>query len=115
MVVLEGAKVSDKLAVIANLIKTADTLVIGGGMAFTFLAAEGYEVGKSLLEQDQIETVRRYFNDAAAGGSRSCCRPTSWWRQGRRRRTPTVVPARAIPPDQIGLDIGPDSARCSPL
>ena len=63
-----GAKVSDKLAVIANLIKTADTLVIGGGMAFTFLAAEGYEVGKSLLEQDQIETVRRYFNDAAAGG-----------------------------------------------
>ena len=68
MVVLGGAKVSDKLAVIANLIKTADTLVIGGGMVFTFLAAEGYEVGKSLLEEDQIETVKRYFNDAAAGG-----------------------------------------------
>ena len=67
-VVLGGAKVSDKLAVIANLIKAADTLVVGGGMVFTFLAAEGYEVGKSLLEEDQINTVKGYFNDAAAGG-----------------------------------------------
>ena len=66
--VLGGAKVSDKLAVIANLIKTADTLVIGGGMVFTFLAAQGYEVGKSLLEEDQIDAVKGYLNDAAAGG-----------------------------------------------
>jgi phosphoglycerate kinase len=68
VVVLGGAKVSDKLAVIAKLVKTADTLVIGGGMAFTFLASEGYEVGKSLLEADQIKTVKRYLNDAASGG-----------------------------------------------
>src|SRR5205085_304948 len=54
-VVLGGAKVSDKLAVIANLLETADTLLIGGGMVFTFLAAKGYEVGKSLLEADQID------------------------------------------------------------
>ena len=67
-VVLGGAKVSDKLAVIANLIKSADKLVIGGGMAFTFLAAQGFEVGKSLLEQDQIVAVRGYLNDAAARG-----------------------------------------------
>ena len=63
VVVLGGAKVSDKLAVIANLIKTADTLVVGGGMVFTFLAAQGYGVGKSLLEEDQIETVKGYLND----------------------------------------------------
>ena len=68
VVVLGGAKVSDKLAVIANLIKTADTLVVGGGMVFTFLAAQGYGVGKSLLEADQIDAVKGYLNDAAAGG-----------------------------------------------
>jgi len=68
VVVLGGAKISDKLGVVANLIRTADTLVIGGGMAFTFLAAQGYEVGKSLLEEDQLETVRRYLNAAASGG-----------------------------------------------
>ena len=66
--VLGGAKVSDKLAVIENLITTADTLIIGGGMVFTFLAAQGHEVGESLLEQDQIETVKGYLDDAAAGG-----------------------------------------------
>ena len=66
VVVLGGAKVSDKLAVIANLLKTADTLVVGGGMVFTFLAAQGHEVGKSLLEADQIETVKGYLDEAAA-------------------------------------------------
>src|SRR5512133_1202847 len=68
VVVLGGAKISDKLGVVANLIKTADILVIGGGMVFTFLAAQGYEVGKSLLEEDQIGTVRGYLNNAASGG-----------------------------------------------
>jgi phosphoglycerate kinase len=112
VVVLGGAKVSDKLAVIANLIKTADTLVIGGGMAFTFLAAEGYEVGKSLLEQDQIETVRRYFNDAAAGGKQIVLPSDVVVAPEVAADAPaTVVPANAILPDQFGLDIGPDSAR----
>ena len=73
VVALGGAKVSDKLAVIANLIKTADTLVIGGGMAFTFLAAQGYEVGKSLLEQDQIGSVRGTSTPPPLAASRSCC------------------------------------------
>jgi phosphoglycerate kinase len=68
VVVLGGAKVSDKLAVIANLLTTADTLVVGGRMVFTFLAAQGYEVGTSLLEADQIDTVRGYLDDAAATG-----------------------------------------------
>jgi phosphoglycerate kinase len=112
VVVLGGAKVSDKLAVIASLIKTADTLVIGGGMAFTFLAAEGYEVGKSLLEEDQIEKVRRYFSDAAAGGKQIVL-PSDIVvaPEAAAEAEPSVVPAAAIAPDQFGLDIGPDSAR----
>jgi phosphoglycerate kinase len=112
VVVLGGAKVSDKLAVIANLIKIADTLVIGGGMAFTFLAAQGYEVGKSLLEADQIDTVRGYLNDAASGG-RQIVLPSDIVvaPEAAADAPPTVVAANAMPVDQIGLDIGPDSAR----
>ena len=112
VVVLGGAKVSDKLAVIANLMKTADTLVIGGGMAFTFLAAQGYEVGKSLLEQDQIERVRGYLNAAAAGGKQIVL-PSDIVvaPEVSADAAPTLVSADAIPADQFGLDIGPDSAR----
>jgi phosphoglycerate kinase len=112
VVVLGGAKVSDKLAVIANLIKTADTLVIGGGMAFTFLASEGYEVGKSLLEADQIKTVQRYLNAAASGGKQIVL-PSDIVvaPEVSADAEPTVVAANAIPADQVGLDIGPDSAR----
>ena len=62
------AKVSDKLAVIKNLMTTADTLIVSGSLVFTFLAALGHEVGKSLLEQDQIETVRGYLDDALTSG-----------------------------------------------
>jgi phosphoglycerate kinase len=112
VVVLGGAKVSDKLAVISNLIKTADTLVIGGGMLFTFLAAQGYEVGKSLLEEDQIEAVRGYLDQAASGGKQIVL-PTDIVvaPEFKADSPPTVVPASAIPADQLGLDIGPDSAR----
>jgi phosphoglycerate kinase len=112
VVVLGGAKISDKLGVIANLMKTADTLVIGGGMVFTFLAAQGKEVGKSLLEEDQIETVRGYLNDAASGGTQIVL-PSDIVvaAEVAADAQPTVVAADAIPPDQFGLDIGPDSAR----
>jgi phosphoglycerate kinase len=112
VVVLGGAKVSDKLAVIANLIKVADTLVIGGGMVFTFLAAQGFEVGKSLLEEDQITTVRGYLNDAASGGKQIVL-PSDIVvaPEAAADAQPTVVAANAIPSDQVGLDIGPDSAR----
>jgi phosphoglycerate kinase len=112
VVVLGGAKVSDKLAVIANLIKIADTLVIGGGMAFTFLAAQGYQVGKSLLEEDQIKAVQGYLNDAASGGKQILL-PSDIViaPEVAADATPTVVAADAMPPDQFGLDIGPDSAR----
>ena len=68
VVVLGGAKVSDKLGVIDNLLQTADRLLIGGGMVFTFLKAQGHEVGTSLLEEDQVETVKGYLADAAERG-----------------------------------------------
>lgn len=112
VVVLGGAKVSDKLAVIANLIKTADTLVIGGGMLFTFLAAQGYPVGKSLLEADQIEAVQGYLNQAAAGGKQIVLPSDIIVAPEFAADAPaTVVPANAIPEDQLGLDIGPESAK----
>ena len=111
-VVLGGAKVSDKLAVIANLLGTADTLVVGGGMVFTFLAAQGYEVGTSLLEADQIDTVRGYLDQASAAGKQIVL-PTDIVVAPRfaADAEPTVVAADAIPADQLGLDIGPKSAQ----
>ena len=112
VVVLGGAKVSDKLAVIANLLKTADTLVVGGGMVFTFLAAQGHEVGKSLLEADQIETVKGYLDEAAATGKQIVLPSDVVVAPDfKADAPPTVVAADAIPADQLGLDIGPESSR----
>ena len=115
VVVLGGSKVSDKLGVIDNLLGKADKLLIGGGMVFTFLKAQGHEVGKSLLEEDQLDTCRAYLERAEESGrARSCCRPTSWSTPRSPRATaspqPRVVPPREIPADSLGLDIGPESA-----
>ena len=111
-VVLGGAKVSDKLAVIANLLQTADRLLVGGGMVFTFLAAQGHEVGKSLLEADQVDTVRGYLADAAERGVEivlpiDIVAADAFSADAEH----DVVPADAIPADRMGLDIGPESAR----
>ena len=88
-VVLGGSKVSDKLGVIENLLDKANRLVIGGGMVYTFLKAKGLEVGTSLLEEDQVETVKGYIERAEQNG----------------------VELDAIPADKMGLDIGPDSQK----
>ncbi|CAA9365839.1 MAG: Phosphoglycerate kinase [uncultured Nocardioides sp.] len=114
VVVLGGSKVSDKLGVIDNLIDKADKLLIGGGMVFTFLAAQGHEVGKSLLEGDQLDTCRRYLTEAADRGVEIVL-PTdvvvdTEFPAGEREPQPHVVPASEIPADALGLDIGPDSA-----
>ena len=69
VVVMGGAKVSDKLAVIDNLIGKADSILIGGGMGYTFAYAQGYEVGQSLLEKDQVENVLRYLKEAPEKGT----------------------------------------------
>ncbi|PID97074.1 MAG: phosphoglycerate kinase [Actinomycetales bacterium] len=110
-VVLGGAKVADKLAVIANLMKTADRLVIGGGMAFTFLAAEGHEVGKSLLDADNIETCKQYLAEAKAKGVQIVL-PVDVVAASEFSADAEhdVVAADAIPADRMGLDIGPKSA-----
>ncbi len=111
-VVLGGAKVSDKLAVIANLLQTADRLLIGGGMVFTFLKAQGHEVGTSLLEQDQVEAVAGYLADAKRRGVEivlpvDVVAATGFSADSAHE----VVAADAIPADRMGLDIGPESAR----
>ncbi|MDC4233283.1 phosphoglycerate kinase [Actinomyces sp. B33] len=111
-VVLGGSKVSDKLGVIANLLKKADMLFIGGGMAFTFLAAQGHSVGTSLLEEDQIEAVKGYLAEAAERGV-DLVLPVDVVVAPRfaADAPATVVPVDAIPDDQMGLDIGPESQR----
>lgn len=109
-VVLGGSKVSDKLGVIANLLGKADTLLIGGGMAFTFLAALGHGVGKSLLEEDQIETVKGYLEKAKQNGVDLVLPVDVVVAPEFKADSPaTVVAADAIPEDQMGLDIGPKS------
>jgi phosphoglycerate kinase len=114
-VVLGGSKVSDKLGVIDNLLDKADRLLIGGGMVFTFLAAEGHEVGKSLLEDDQLDICREYLQRAKDSGVELVL-PTdivvdTAFPDGDREPQPRVVPADQIPADALGLDIGPESAR----
>jgi phosphoglycerate kinase len=108
-VVLGGSKVSDKLAVIESLLPKVDRLLVGGGMCFTFLAAQGHDVGDSLLESDEIDSCRRFLaesgdkivlpTDIVVAESVSADAPTQ------------IVPADAIPSGGKGLDIGPDSVR----
>jgi phosphoglycerate kinase len=111
VVVLGGSKVSDKLGVIDNLLGKADRLLIGGGMVFTFLKARGLEVGKSLLEDDQVGTCADYLKRAEESGVQILL-PTDVVvaPEVSADAEPTVVPAEEIPADQIGLDIGPDSS-----
>jgi phosphoglycerate kinase len=108
-VVLGGSKVSDKLAVIENLANKADSLIIGGGMCFTFLAAQGLPVGSSLLEESMIETCRKLLDDYAdvlhlpvdivVAEKFAADSPAE------------TVAADKIPADKMGLDIGPESVR----
>ncbi|MDA0566400.1 phosphoglycerate kinase [Streptomonospora sp. S1-112] len=109
-VVLGGSKVSDKLGVIDNLLGTADRLLIGGGMVFTFLKAKGYEVGKSLLEEDQLDTVREYLQRAEKQGVEIVLPVDVVAAEAFSADAPHApVDADAIPADRMGLDIGPKS------
>ena len=111
-VVLGGSKVSDKLGVIANLLSKADRLLVGGGMAYTFLVAQGHEVGTSLLEKDQVETVKGYLETAKANGVELLLPVDTVVAPEFKADAPaTVVSADAIPADQMGLDIGPKTAE----
>jgi phosphoglycerate kinase len=112
VVVLGGSKVSDKLGVIDNLLGKADRLLIGGGMVFTFLEAQGHEVGTSLLEEDQLDTCRDYLRRAEESGVQILL-PTDVVvaPEFKADSPPTVVPADQMPADQMGLDIGPESGE----
>lgn len=112
VVILGGSKVSDKLAVIGNLIPRVDRLLIGGGMAFTFLAAQGYSVGSSLLEEDQIPTVEGFLEQADRRGIEVAL-PVDVVVADRFAADAQVrvVPAHEIPDGWMGLDIGPQTAE----
>ncbi|MEU5866685.1 phosphoglycerate kinase [Nonomuraea sp. NPDC047529] len=108
VVVLGGAKVSDKLGVIANLLTKVDRLLIGGGMAYTFLKAQGYEVGRSLLQEDQLDQVRGFLDEAGRRGVDlvlpvDVLAAVTFAADAEHE----VVEATAIPADREGLDIGP--------
>ncbi|MFF8919740.1 phosphoglycerate kinase [Streptomyces albidoflavus] len=116
-VVLGGAKVSDKLGVIDNLLEKADRILIGGGMVFTFLKAKGYEVGASMLQEDQIPVVQEYLKRAEEKGVEFVL-PVDVVVSGgfpdlkaKEPTHPDTVPADAIPAGQMGLDIGPATAE----
>ncbi|NUW41619.1 phosphoglycerate kinase [Nonomuraea rhodomycinica] len=108
VVVLGGAKVSDKLGVIASLLTKVDRLLVGGGMAYTFLRAQGHEVGQSLLQEDQLDQVRGFLDQAAERGVElvlpvDVLAATEFGKDAPH----DVVEASAIPADRQGLDIGP--------
>ncbi len=106
--ILGGAKVSDKIEVVENLMKIADAMLIGGGMAYTFLKAQGLPIGKSLLEEDKIELAKKILADAKQKNFKFLlptdhviapeCKPDA---------PVKIVDVSATPPDQMGLDIGP--------
>jgi phosphoglycerate kinase len=111
-VVLGGAKVSDKIGVISNLLSKVDVMAIGGGMVFTFLAAQGKEIGSSLVEKDLIETVQGLIKEATASGVTLVLPTDIVVAPNFSADAPaTLVSADSIPADQMGLDIGPESAE----
>jgi phosphoglycerate kinase len=112
VVVLGGSKVSDKLGVIANLLTKADKLLIGGGMVFTFLKAQGHEVGSSLLEEDQVETVKGYLAQAQESGVEIVLPVDIVAADSFAADAPhETVDADKIPAGKMGLDIGPKSGE----
>ncbi|RIX27975.1 phosphoglycerate kinase [Amnibacterium setariae] len=116
-VVLGGSKVSDKLGVIDHLLPRVDTLLIGGGMLFTFLAAQGHAVGKSLLEQDQIPTVQEYLRRADELGVQllvpmDVVVAAAFAPDAAHETVPSdAIESSPFGADGIGLDIGPDTAE----
>lgn len=111
-VVLGGAKVSDKIGVISNLLNKVNVIAIGGGMVFTFLAAQNKQIGKSLVEIDLIPTVKELINRAEQLGVKLLL-PTDIVvaKEFSESSQPTIVSVEEIPDDQMGLDIGPESAE----
>ncbi|MFG2935478.1 phosphoglycerate kinase [Streptomyces sp. NPDC048282] len=117
VVVLGGAKVSDKLAVIDQLLGKADRILVGGGMVYTFLKAKGYEVGSSLLQEDQLAAVTEYIERAEKTGVEivlpvdTLVAPAFPDLSTKAPANPSTVAADAMPAGQMGLDIGPETRK----
>ncbi len=109
--ILGGAKVSDKLALVEHLLARVDALLVGGGMAFTFLLALGHATGRSLVEADRVETARAALETARRRGVRLVLPVDTLVAEGLDSPSGRVVSVREIPPDLMGLDIGPRSAE----
>ncbi len=105
--ILGGAKVSDKIGVIRNLLPKVNTLLIGGGMAYTFLKAKGIDIGKSLVEADRVTLAKELLTQAAEQGV-STFLPVDHIIGDSERKNPTICTGN-IPPDRMGLDIGPQT------
>ena len=108
--ILGGAKVSDKLAVVRNLLTKVDTLIIGGGMAYTFLKAKGMEIGKSLCEEDQIDYAKEMIADAEKRGVKLLL-PVDNIAADKFDPEANTQTVAAVPADWMGLDIGPETVK----
>lgn len=112
VLILGGAKVSDKIAVVENMLKKADTILIGGGMAFTFLKAQGLEIGKSLCETEKLDFAAKMLEEAKALGVKILLPVDAIVAPEFKADAPAkAVRADAIPQDEMGLDIGPETAK----
>ena len=114
--ILGGAKVADKLNVINNLLEKCDTLIIGGGMAYTFLKAQGYEIGKSLLDEEKLDYCREMLAKAQAAGKKillpvDCVTIPEFPTPIDAPVETLVVDANNIPADREGADIGPKTCQ----
>ena len=105
--ILGGSKVSDKIAVINNLLEKVDTIIIGGGMAYTFLKAQGYEIGTSLVEEDKVEYAKEMMEKAAAKGVKLLLPIDNAVADKFADVTPVITEDANIPAGHMGLDIGP--------
>jgi phosphoglycerate kinase len=110
--ILGGAKVSDKIEVVENLMKIADAMLIGGGMAYTFLKAQGFEIGKSLVEEDKIELAKKILTDAKQKNFKFLLPLDNVVAREFKADAPAkVMDSRAMSGDQMGLDIGPKTVQ----
>ncbi len=110
--ILGGAKVSDKIEVVENLMKIADAMLIGGGMAYTFLKAQGHSIGKSLVEEDKIDLAKKILADAKQKNFKFLLPLDNVIAPEFKADAPTkIVDSNSMPADQMGLDIGPKTVE----
>lgn len=112
VLILGGAKVSDKIGVVENMLKKVDTILIGGGMAFTFFKAQGLEIGKSLCESEKVEFARSMLEEAEKLGVRIILPGDVIAADRFDKDSPfVIVPSDEIPEDKMGLDVGPETVK----